>query len=374
MELISTLNYPAPFTSSGIPARQELWRFGISGCLPLLVRPVSASEEMDSAEALMKQHVFLRSLSCPFDLVFVTDEGGDYLRPAATALLELRRTVGSESEHIHIIDRVQNVEGLIESSVIPRTRIAEASGLSYAMSTYSRSTLQSFPKMEWEDNDSILFYVNHSLPPRTWGNILTNGRFGFFATDCGTGHMWYKNAREYHINRWLCDSVTTRGTEIFETSRKSLFASPDDTDCKVNFGFGFAKWEKNLKEAHIKTTSFVPPDTDARVLFVEWEGGGTLSFRWSTDLVLGGDDSGALRSHVIRDGDFFVASSPESPFPDSKFRICSSAQVTGFTTNRGLWLQEKTDDKSEIGGFIGIGFESSSPFILVCGCDDEEKL
>ncbi len=374
MELISTLSYPAPFTSPSVPSRQELWRFGISGCLPLVTQSVSASEEMDAAEALMKQHAFLRSLSCPFDLVFLTDEGGDYLRPSATALSELRRIVGSESEHIHIIDRALSVESLIESSVSPRNRRAETSSPVYITSTFLNAPLQSFPRLKWEADDSFSFYVNHSLPPRAWGNILTNGRFGFFATDCGTGHMWYKNAREYHINRWLCDSVTTRGTEIFETLRQSLFASPNDTDCKVRFGFGYAQWEKKLNEAAIKTTAFVPPDTDARVLIVEWEGGSTRSFRWSTDLVLGGDDSGALRSHVTREGDFFIAASPESPFPDSKFRICSSAQVTGFTSNRGLWLQEKTDDKCEIGGFIGISFEASSPFILVCGCDDEEKV
>ena len=374
MALISTLSYPAPFTSLSVPPRHELWRFGISGCLPLLTRPVSASEEMEAAEILMKQHAFLRSLSCPFDLVFLTDEGGDYMRPAATALAELRRTVGFESEHIHIIDRTLNVEGLIESSVNPRNRIDGTSSPKFIMSTIFSSPIQEYPEFEWDDGESFIFYVNRSLPPRAWGNILTNGRFGFFATDCGTGHMWYKNAREYHINRWLCDSVTTRGTEIFESSRQSLFASPEDTECNVRFGFGYAQWEKKLNNTAIMTTAFVPPDTDARILLVEWGESGTLPFRWSTDLVLGGDDSGALRSHVLRDGDFFIASSPESPFPESKFRICSSGSVKGFTTNRGLWLQDKTDDKSEIGGFIGISFEAASPFVLVCGCDDAEKL
>lgn len=77
MRLISTLNYPAPFSSPGVPPRQELWRLGISGCLPLLTSPVSTADELEAAEELMKQHAFLRSLSCPFDLVFLTDEGGD---------------------------------------------------------------------------------------------------------------------------------------------------------------------------------------------------------------------------------------------------------------------------------------------------------
>ncbi len=373
MELLSALCYPAPLTSENVPARHKLWRFGISGTLPIVTMSVSSADDMEAAEVMIKQHAFLRSLSCPFDLVFLTDEGGDYMRPAATALAELKRTVGSESEHIHIIDRAVNVEGLAESSVSPRSRSTGPENRRYFIPTNYYSSSQNYPVFNWAADGSVTFYVNRSLPPRAWSNILTNGRFGFFATDCGTGHMWYKNAREYRINRWLCDSVATRGTEILETSRRSLFASPDDTDCKVRFGFGFAEWEKDIGGIVLKTTAFVPPDADVRILLVEWEGG-ALPFRWSTDLVLGGDDSASFRASFKQTNDLFTTDSPESPFPDSKFRICSNASVTGFTSNRGLWLQEKTDGSCDARGFIGISFEAESPFVLVCGCDDEEKI
>jgi len=374
MELLNALCYPASFTAEIPPARRELWRFGISGNLPVVTRSISSADDTAEAETLMKQLALLSSLSCPFDLVFLTDEGGDYLRPAATALSELKRSVGLESEHIHIIDRVSGVESLIESAVTQRKRTSVQDCFQSIMSTCINSPLQSFPRYEWHDDGSFSFYVNHSLPPRAWGNILTNGRFGFLATDCGTGHMWYKNAREYRINRWLCDSVTTRGTETLEASRQSLFAAPDDTDCLVRFGFGYAKWEKALGGTKVRTTAFVPADTDARVLIVEWDSGETLPLRWSTDLILGGDDSGSMRARVSQSDGVFAAESSESPFPDSKFRICSNAAVTGFSSERGLWLQGKTDDRCSAGGFIGISFGASSPFVLVCGCDDEEKL
>jgi len=374
MELLNALCYPSSFTAEIPPARRELWRFGISGNLPVLTRTVSSTDDMESAESLIKQHSLLSSLSCPFDLVFLTDEGGDYMRPAATALSELKRSVGLDSEHIHIIDLVTGVESLVASAVTQRKRATVQDCFQSVMSTSVDSPLQTFPHYEWLDDGGFSFYVNHSLPPRTWGNILTNGRFGFFATDCGTGHMWYKNAREYRINRWLCDSVTTHGTETLEASRQSLFAAPDDTDCLVSFGFGYARWEKSLGGAKVRTTAFVPADTDARVLIIEWDSGETLPVRWSTDLVLGGDDSGSLRVKVSHSDGIFAAESSESPFPDSKFCICSNTAVAGFSSERGLWLQGKTNDSCSAAGFIGISFEASSPFILVCGCDDEEKL
>jgi len=374
MDLMNALIFPAPFDTANPPARSALWRFGISGNLPVLTQSAGSDEELAFAETLIRQHALLKSLSCPFDLVFLTDEGGDYLRPSATALAELRSTIGLESGHIHIIDRTADVAALVAYSVKGRKRLAASESTAYVMSTNITAPSQTFPDYYWDENNEFVFYVNHSLPPRTWGNMLTNGRFGFYATDCGTGHMWYKNAREQRINRWLCDSVTTRGTETLESGRRSLFAAPDDVDCRVRFGFGYAVWEKTLDAVKFKTTAFVPADTDARVLLVEWDGGGTRPLRWSTELVLCGDDSASPRAKVLKEGDFFVAQNPESPFPDAKFRICASGKLTGYTSDRSAWLRDKTDGSLDNGGFLGLCFEAESPFVLVCGCEDEEKL
>ena len=374
MELMSTLNYPAPPLAASCTSKSEFWRFGISGNYPIKATAIDSEEDLETAETLIKQHTFLKALYMPFDLVFLTDEGGDYFRPIATALGELRRTVGCDSPNIHIIDRSLGVEGIVAFAVSARKRSLNPESHKYIMSTNFAYPSQNFPEFDWNEDDSFYFYVNHSLPPRAWGNILTNGRFGYFATDCGTGHLWYKNAREYRINRWLCDSITTRGTERLELGSVSLFACAEDTDCKVTFGFGFAKWEKEIGGQKLKMTAFVPTDTDARVLIIESSSESAMPLLWSSDLVLSGCDSDSSRvSLSVADG-VFTAASPESPFPEAKFRICSSAQITGFTTNRSLWLQGKTDNSCLNGGFIGISFEAAGSFVLVCGCDDEEKL
>jgi cyclic beta-1,2-glucan synthetase len=41
--------------------------------------------------------------------------------------------------------------------------------------------------------------------------MLTNGRLGYIASDCGTGHMWHTNARELKITQWINDPLATRG-------------------------------------------------------------------------------------------------------------------------------------------------------------------
>jgi len=373
MELLNALAYPAPFRSENGGARRELWRFGISGDFPISACPVGNGAELDGAETQIRQHAFFESLSCAYDLVFITDEGGEYLRPTATALGELIREIGDESPNIHIIDRSADVEAVLRNSVSPRER-AEEPGKRHTVVSACCAPVQAFPQYGWDNEGSFMYYVNHSLPPRSWSSILTNGRFGFIATDCGTGHMWFGNAREYRINRWLCDSLAVTGTESLELDGKSLFASPDDTDCEIKFGFGFAEWSKRTGALSVRTSAFVPLDTDARVIIVKWEGDGVLPLRWSSDLVLCGDDASASRARFRQSDGVFTASSAESPFPDSPFRVCASSGFSGFTADRCLWLQSEYDNMCVPGGFLGISYLAESPFVLVCGCEDEDKL
>ena len=84
-------------------------------------------------------------------------------------------------------------------------------GIKYLLPHSESGRLDCIPKFGYEDDNSFVFYVNRSLPPRVWSNILTNGSFGFYAADCGMGNMWYKNAREMRIDRWVNDPYAVVG-------------------------------------------------------------------------------------------------------------------------------------------------------------------
>ena len=60
-----------------------------------------------------------------------------------------------------------------------------------------------FPEYKFSENGCFEFYVNQTLPPVSWTNILTNGRFGYIAADCGNGFMWMENAREAPVTPWI---------------------------------------------------------------------------------------------------------------------------------------------------------------------------
>ncbi|MEG2367429.1 MAG: glucoamylase family protein, partial [Oscillospiraceae bacterium] len=377
MMLLDTLAYPAPPKAENVVSKTQLWRFGISGDLPIFCHDFDLNQPPEETIALMKQHAFFAALGQSYDLVFITAEGGSYLRPAGNALSEMKRLHGGENPHIHIIDAGNEANVLRLAAALPRPRGLEAPKEQYFMSTDLCSKSQEYPLYNWNSDNSFTFYVNHSLPPRAWGNMLTNGSFGFFATDCGTGHMWFKNARELPINRWLCDPLATVGTEalVLDTPpRRSLFATADDENCEVTFGFGYAQWKKKIGDFSIKTTAFVPMDTDARVLIVEWEGEESLPLSWHSDIVLCADDREGSRVSISHENGVFTAHCPDFPFPETPFKVCSSASPQGFTTSRRAWFSAAPDGDCSETGFLGISFKAESPFILVCGCDEQEKL
>lgn len=370
LDLLKTTAFPKPRIYE--PPMRELWRFGVSGDLPVITQSVNSQEDLEDAASLMLCHNLLAAIRRPFDLVFITDEGGDYMRPLAVSLENLRRSAGAGSGNIHVVDRSLDVEALQSIHCEARERPIDGRNVKYVMSTISAPSPASHPETHWNDDNSFYFYVNHSLPPRAWSNMLTNGHFGYLATDCNTGHMWFENAREYHINRWLNDPQAASGTENLTFGGSSVFASPEDS-CGVTFGFGFARWEKELSGLAVKTEAFVPADVNARVLIITWEGG-PMDISWYTDLVLGGDPTTGRAISIIIEENLICAESADSPFPDYPFKICANTPYKALVTEREKWLRSGERPESSGVDSIGLEFRAESPFILVCGCDDSDKL
>ena len=59
----------------------------------------------------------------------------------------------------------------------------------------------------------------------------------------------------------------------------------------MEYGFGWAAWERSVDGMSVRVTAFVPEDADARVLLIECAGRARIT--WHTDLVCAGRDADA---------------------------------------------------------------------------------
>ena len=336
MGRLTSLLLPAGSNRPG-GGRDVLWKLGISGDFPVLTAYVPDESRADDAADLIAEHAFLRENGFAYDLLLLMPDGGDYrqkLRRRLTELLSAMGLSGLEGARggIHFADLTDPgaaaaAEESAECLVLPEAEKELRRPGRMPAGERGRRADGETPAYSWQTDGRFVFQVRGRLPEIAWSHVLTNGRLGFLATDAGTGHMWYRNARENRINRWLNDPLAQRGTERLELlkaegGRVSLFAAEDGHPCRVTWGFGFACWEKTADGRKIRTTAFVPRDTDARFLLVETENcraGDRIGYY--TDLVLGADDrdesavftaaeDGVLTARSPRfSGDFYLAAS-----------------------------------------------------------------
>ena len=398
MAMLPYLCFP---TAPEKPVRQdELWRYGVSGDKPIVCTAFTSGEQLENARRLMNCHLFLAGCGRDFDLVFLSRDGAGYQKPLMSALSGALWRQGGEvlrdsSGGVHAVEDAPEAAALRAAAALwlepgelsPSRAPARRTGYrAVPLSPEGRVPPQSKPRYEWGPDGEFKFYVNRSLPPRAWQNILSNGRFGFIATDCGGGNMWCLNAREYQLSPWLCQPNSIAGPERVLLEREgafqSVFASPDGALCRVSYLPGAAVWETKHGDTALRVTAFIPPDADARVLLVECVGeppppGAAL--HWRLELLLAGNLENARFCRTASGGGFIAAENPRALSQSHEvkpFLAMATGQIAYYTFNRASALSLSYDGKAPEGEPV---FAAKIPLAgrrtaLVCGCDAPEKL
>ncbi len=379
MQMLSRLRFIS--AAKPFPAKSALWRYGISGDMPIIC--CSGDEDVGT---VTRQFCLIRSCGVYADLVFITDEGGEYRRPVYSKVRDILSAHGLEALiGAHGGVRTLSTEALpVISSAAAYTVGEETESRTFASAPLLPDTGgrggSYQPKFEYDTDGSFMFYVNRGLPARAWSNMLTNGRFGYIAADTGMGNMWYKNAREMRITPWVNDPSAVNGPEsleyITDSGRYSLFAANDGAACRVKFGFGFAVWEKSFGNSGTRCTAFIPPDADARVMIIELFGQQTGSLEWKSELLLSDNDNDytAVSSNYVNS--IFTATSSRSPIGGLWFSAMCSAPTLGWTCDLFSYIHGEFDSRTEKLSYpvFAARYEFQPVTVLVCGCCSEDEL
>ena len=356
MEMLASL---WPDRTQNAAAKKELWPFGISGDAPVICCDGRAVEAVE----LLKRFCLLKSCGVNADLVYLTDEQGEYYQPVSRRLIETLSAVGLEaligapcgvhfapiSAASTIISRAAYTVGK-ERETLPPPPWPE-SGAPRAPGTV--------PPHEWRDG-GFEFTVCSTLPGRVWQNVMSNGSTGYIAADSGCGCMWYENAREMRINQPCADISAVQGSEALwvesQGRRISLFAANDGLKCSVRFAPGMASWEKVFGSKLIKTTAFIPAGADARVIIIEGAAG--LRLRWALRVVMGGGDAKAVKTGTR--GDMLTAENAEAYLPGAELlALCSQpCELSCDYSPPALVMTAAAGDVT----------------VIVCGCGGEAEL
>ncbi|MGE4483528.1 MAG: glucoamylase family protein [Oscillospiraceae bacterium] len=356
---------------SAFEGKKGLWRFGISCDVPIVSSEIEGEEDVPKALSLLREHIFLTENGAVYDLVLIISDGGDYRMPIRAAAVDFLRTVGREHTisikgGVHLIDKTaENVKAIEAASVSADKEYPERDTENLCQQGAGRLCGSSEGPLAYGfgEDGSFAFTVKGKLPEYAWSHILANDNYGYIATDAGTGHMWHLNSRENKINRWLGDALTTEGTERIKLhigdKTASLFAAEDGFECKVTYGMGYAKWEKDFGRVKTSLTAFVPPDVPARILLIEAEFAENADIVYYTDLVLGADENHVKNIETdFTNGVFSAKNLSNTEFSGEVFTI------TGSETGASVPGRD----------YAEIAYPISQRLVIVTGCGDTEPL
>jgi len=290
--LAGTLIYPNIFRRADpeLLARNrrsqaELWGYGISGDLPILLLRISDESKFELVEKLVDAHIYWRIKGLPVDFIIWNEDQSGYrqiLHDRIMALLAGTKTPLVDTPggiFLRRSDQIADTDKILMQTSA-RIIITDIGSIAEQMERQGYQeinipeikpsnifTLKS-PEREKIESRSLIFkngiggftpdgreYVittsPHQQTPAPWVNVLANPSFGTIVSESGTAYTWSENAHEFRLTPWHNDPVTDSGGEAFyirdeETGR---FWSPAPLPARgknpyvSRHGFGYSVFE-----------------------------------------------------------------------------------------------------------------------------------
>jgi len=295
--------------------RRALWRFGLSGDLPMIVVTVSAEHGLRLVRALTQGLLRWSWCGVACDLVLINAEAESYLQPLQRELLALRERHTSQSRAgdvggLFLLHQSEmSAEERTTLALLARVRLAAdgralAEHVSNLIAWHDRARLQRLAerrvqlRAEPDTTDApdtsgaahasahphqgafdpasghYRFTTSQASPtPRPWVNVLANAQFGALVSEAGAGCTWAENSRLQQLTAWSNDALTDNSGEAFLLQRIEtgelwhLGAGGSNEPCRVEHGPGSTRISQRCGELEIELIWTV--DTDRAIKRVQ---------------------------------------------------------------------------------------------------------
>lgn len=273
-------------------AQKELWKYGISGDIPIILVKIKDVNDGYVAKEVLKTYEYLKTKNIEVETVFLDEEKYSYenyvreeiensilnnnlgylrnirggiftiskseISKKDMQLLEFVATVTIDSTKGGIANNIKEIEEkyLENYKEIPeeitKPQVFQEENKDIDILEY-KEKLKYFNEYGGFSEDGKEYLIKTNLTnrlPAVWSNILANKNFGTVVTDSMGGYTWFKNSRLNRISSWENDSCLDIPSEIIyikdEQTKKcwSLGQSPmpDNNNYNIKYGFGYSKY------------------------------------------------------------------------------------------------------------------------------------
>ena len=303
--------------------QSELWKFGISGDIPILLCIIKNADDIYMIKEILKVYEYCRSKNIEVDIVFLNNEEISYeqylkqnieLEILNKNLLYMKNKKGgifniSKNEITKKDEEILKLRSdlIIDASKGNLTNILrdiEEEYIEYIRSKKEKNNLKikdnieqkninnlEIPKVNSPINIEKTIYYNgyggfdkngkeyvirinkDNKLKNVWSNILANPNFGMVTTQNIGGYAWNENSRLNRLTVWYNDSLIDIPSEIiyiYDKEYDKIWTlnsniNPSKENYYITYGFGYAKYYTENIGIIQELEIFVPIDDKLEV-------------------------------------------------------------------------------------------------------------
>lgn len=385
-------------------SQQDLWSFGISGDLPLMLVVIDEHVDTELVDWALKGHEYWRMKGLTIDLAVLINKVEGYNQPlnekvrdavAASHARDLVNKYGGvfiinrgdiDDKQVSLLytaaslvvkDSIEAFKSSIKSAVAVREAEPSANACNdkerpYRITVHNKSEderllfFNGIGGFSEDGREYVIRLDNRRTTPLPWSNIIANRSFGFIVTESGGGYTWCRNSREFKLTPWANDPVTDRQGEIFyvsdieEKCHWSLtpMPAPGNGAYTVRHGPGCSVFEHESNGIAQTLTMFASLDQPVKICIVRLKNltgrQRRLKITWYVRPVLGVDESRTSRFIVTRmdkSGILFIENKFTQEFRGKTAFMAASAGEVSYTCDRTEFMGHKSDPAEPAGLF-----------------------
>ena len=291
----------------------ELWKYGISGDLPIIFVRIKNINDIDVISELIKAYEYFKTKNLKIDLVILNEEKEKYDSYVKDAILEeiLNRNLAymmNNKGGIYVLNNIKDEDKELLSVYSKIIIDAKNGNLNLQLNEIeegipkpiNNDTTDKVDFVEEGKKENILLESNLKYyndyggfshngkeylirvnkdenTPMPWAHIMANENFGTIVTESMGGYTWQKNSRLNRITAWSNNPIIDIPSEVIylkdDENKKSwslgLNPMPDNNDYYITYGFGYAKYMHNSLGIKQEMEVFVPKEDSVKVQIIK---------------------------------------------------------------------------------------------------------
>jgi cyclic beta-1,2-glucan synthetase len=306
-----TLRPPSVVLTSNNRGPAGLWRYGISGDLPIVLIRIDEAEDQNIVRQLLRAHEYWRMKQLAVDLVILNEQPPSYVQNLQDALeAQVRasqshlRQEGQESfggvfilrgDLISAEDRTLLQTAARAVLLSRRGTLAEQVERQQRLQTpvsplprrlpppKSTDALPVRQELEFfnglggftaDGREYVTILGEGQWTPAPWINVIANACFGFQISESGSGYTWSGNSRENQLTPWSNDPVSDPpGETIYVRDEDSgelwgptvLPIREEAWPYTARHGQGYSRFEHTSHGVSLDLVQFVPLEDPIKI-------------------------------------------------------------------------------------------------------------